>query len=90
MITTSILRAIAARGGTLQVVEGKEGETIEIPEGSGLLLTACNNCTINAPGKNTKVTIERCTDTAVRVGAVLAVLEIIHCTAVEVSMQRCG
>lgn len=67
-----------------------QGETVDVPERSGLLITGCKACTINVPGKSTKVTLERCSDMVVRAGSVVASLEVIGCTSVEVSVLRCA
>eukprot|EP00903_Cladosiphon_okamuranus_P010471 g9907.t1 len=72
-----------------RVVENKEGETIDVPDGSGLLVTGCNDCVVNALGRSSSVTVERCQGTTVNVGRVVASLEIIHCTDVQVSVARC-
>ncbi|CAN0415178.1 unnamed protein product [Ectocarpus sp. 12 AP-2014] len=91
-MSSSVLEAIAARNAAQRrrVVEKKHGETIDVPEGSGLLVTGCRGCTINAPGRSSSVTIERCdAGTRVDVGSVVAALEIIHCTDVQVSVARC-
>lgn len=88
---SSVLEAIAARNAAQRrrVVEKKHGETIDVPEGSGLLVTGCSGCTINAPGRSSSVTVERCdAGTRVNVGSVVASLEIIHCTNVQVSVAR--
>ena len=89
----SVLDTIAGRNAAQQrrVVENKKGETIDIAEGSaaGLLVTNCEGCTINAPGRLSGVTIERCGGgTAVNVGSVVASLEVIRCTDVKVSVAR--
>ncbi|CAN0351540.1 unnamed protein product [Ectocarpus fasciculatus] len=89
---SSVLEAIAARNAAQRrrVVEKKHGETIDVPEGSGLLVTGCSGCTINAPGRSSSVTVERCdAGTRVNLGSVVASLEIIHCTNVQVSVARC-
>lgn len=89
----SVLDAIAERNAAQQrqVVEKRQGETIEVPEGSaaGLLVTGCHGCTINAPGRLSSVTVERCGGgTRVNIGNVVASLEVIHCTDVEISVAR--
>lgn len=86
----SVLGIIASRAANeRRVVEGKKGETIDLREGSGgILVTGCSGCTITAPGKSSNVTIERCDDTMVHVGTVVASLEIIRCKAVQLSIQR--
>ena len=88
---SSVLDAIAGRNAAQQrrVVEYKKGETITVPEGSGLLLTGCSDCVVNAPGRSSSVTVERCSGTSVNVGSVVASLEVIHCTDVQVSVARC-
>ena len=88
---SSVLDAIAGRNAAQQrrVVENKKGETITVPEGSGLLLTGCSDCVVNAPGRSSSVTVERCSGTSVNVGSVVASLEVIHCTDVQVSVARC-
>ncbi|CAN0462151.1 unnamed protein product, partial [Laminaria digitata] len=63
-------------------------ETIDVPEGSGLLVTGCSGCTVNAPGKSCNVTLERCDETSLRVGYVVASLEVIRCKDVKVSLKR--
>ncbi|CAN0017663.1 unnamed protein product [Ectocarpus sp. 6 AP-2014] len=91
-MSSSVLKTIAARNAAQRrrVVEKKHGETIDVPEGSGLLVTGCSGCTINAPGRSSSVTVERCdAGTTVNVGSVVASLEIIHCTDVQVSVARC-
>lgn len=71
------------------IVEGKQNETIEVPERSGLLITNCNSCIINVPGKSAKLTLERCTDVVVSAGSVVASLEIICCTLIKVTVLSC-
>lgn len=87
---SSVLAAIAGRNAAQQrrVVEKKKGETIDVPEGSGLLVTGCSDCVVNAPGRSSSVTVERCNGTTVSVGSVVASLEVIHCTDVQVSVAR--
>lgn len=86
---SEIFYAIAGRRARQQVIENKENETIDVNEDySAVLITGCRNCTINAVRKTSKVTIERCTETSLRVGIVIAALEVIHCTGVRVNMQR--
>lgn len=87
----SVLDAIAGRNAAQQrrVIENRQGETIEVAEGSGLLVTGCRGCTIRASGRSSGVTIERCDGgTTVEVGSVVASLEVIHCTDVQVSVER--
>lgn len=86
----SVLDAIAGRNAAQQrrVVEKKKGETIDVPEGSGLLVTGCSHCVINAPGRSSSVTVERCDGTRVNVGSVVASLEVIRCADVQVSVAR--
>lgn len=86
----SVLDAIAGRNAAQQrrVVETKKGETIHVPEGSGLLVTGCSDCVVYAPGRSSGVTVERCNATRVDVGSVVASLEVIHCTDVQVSVAR--
>lgn len=87
---SEVFYAIAGRRARQQVIENKENETIDVNEAgySAILITGCRNCTINAVQKTSKVTIERCTDTSLRIGIVVAALEVIHCTGVRVKMQR--
>lgn len=87
----SVLDAIAKRNAAQRrrVVEKKQGETIDVPQGAGLLVTGCSGCTINAPGRSSSVTIERCHQgTKVNIGSVVASLEVINCTDIEVSVAR--
>lgn len=85
-----MLAAIAGRNAAQQrrVVEKKKGETIDVPDGSGLLVTGCSDCVVNALGRSSSVTVERCHGTRVNVGSVVASLEMIHCADVRVSVAR--
>jgi len=90
----SILRVIAGRTQQRRVVEKKKGETIDVPEGSasqGLLITGCEDCVINAPGRLSCVTVERCNGgMRINLGNVVASLEVIYCTDVQFSVARYG
>ena len=87
---SSVLELIAKRNTAQQrrVVEGKKGEIIDVPEVSGLLVTGCTGCTVNAPGRSGNVTLERCDGTSLRAGCIVASLEVIHCKDVKVSAKR--
>ena len=90
VMDSSVLAAIAGRNAAQQrrVVEKKKGETINVPEGSGLLVTGCSDCVVSAPGRSSSVTVERCNGVKLDVGSVVASLEVIHCTDVQVSVAR--
>lgn len=78
----------SAAWGAGRVIEGKSGETIDVPEGAGLFILDCNDCTINAPDKSTSVTVERCTGTTIILGLVEASIVVRHCEGVEVTLLR--